>query len=485
MCRIAWFSSITSKEVMKTAICTRELFALTPEKFDIELFVGDADYKEITKPVFEHYRVGHIPVWHYLHAYIRDLIKPFDLWIFQLEDNARCGFVLDSLRVYNGICWFHDWCTNRIECARVEHHTTGHDLNRDMTRVFGESSARLGDVLARGWPIDVYDVVYPRGGDVVSAADVRVLSGEGAYTAFLQNFPNVPHCSAEFPIAVIPADEVTAGRRRARKQLGYHDNDFVVGFSGSHVLYDNMWNCIEAFRVFAERVKTELVGGRALRNVRFVWLVTSPSMQERALEIMRTVDCLEQFKCVVMQDVSGFERYLCGLDLHCVLHANERHGEPVSTYMAMSRGVPCIVADGFRNRAFPDGVVARVPLGLNDVKFLSDLLWELYCSPDVLMSMSEHGKGFVETVCDPKLVWMDLEKIIADLRAESDTKQLARCSMYQKEESIHLQKVLESICGFDYSDDFGNYSCSNEFFGKNDVYQKIMTLAVSDFSWMQ
>ena len=172
MLRVAWFTAWSYKIPLRSGVvsgaCVRALSqpnALEQACWEIETFVGDADLEELTQAavhaVEQPFGVG--LTFHYLRAWERHQLKPFDLFIYSVEDHPRCRFIAEYHHTMPGIVITHDINLNRLCWDRFAHTTAPTEINDEMDVLFGRHSARLGDAFVRGWPLDAFDRVYRRG----------------------------------------------------------------------------------------------------------------------------------------------------------------------------------------------------------------------------------------------------------------------------------------------------------------------------------
>jgi hypothetical protein len=96
--RIAWFSDLsigTPRSV--SAYCSHELLPLLSQEHSIELFSDSFSSSELG-----------LPHWHYLKAYKRHELEPFDIFFYQLEDGRAFRSVRGHIGLIPGVVWVHD-----------------------------------------------------------------------------------------------------------------------------------------------------------------------------------------------------------------------------------------------------------------------------------------------------------------------------------------------------------------------------------------
>ena len=97
--RVAWFSTLNCGEKPGGSACayfSDEVLPHLAARFDIELFHAE----------FLEYR--DLPTFHYLKAFERHKLNPFNLFLYQLEDSTDAHFVRAHLGLIPGAILFHD-----------------------------------------------------------------------------------------------------------------------------------------------------------------------------------------------------------------------------------------------------------------------------------------------------------------------------------------------------------------------------------------
>jgi hypothetical protein len=97
MLRIAWFSpygKAAEEAGSRAAYSTRLLLPKIREQYAVDLFVDREELED------EEY--------HFLTAISRHKTKPYDLFLYQLEDHPLATFVRLHLALKPGVVWFHD-----------------------------------------------------------------------------------------------------------------------------------------------------------------------------------------------------------------------------------------------------------------------------------------------------------------------------------------------------------------------------------------
>ncbi len=159
--RIAWFSPITNPLLSRASTLTKWWAEVCPDDWEVEFFVDNLDTV---------INLNHKKTFHYFRVNERAKIKPFDIYVYQVEDNSDCSFVVRSLHLWPGMVFFHDLNLNQLQMSRFAHSTAGSDVNEYMDKSFGAESPRLGDWKVRGWPTDVFDRDFPLGEEEINSA---------------------------------------------------------------------------------------------------------------------------------------------------------------------------------------------------------------------------------------------------------------------------------------------------------------------------
>lgn len=98
--RIAWFSPLNTKNVPSSSVSayfTDEIVPALKKRYEIEVFYdGFEQYKDL-------------PTHHYLLAFEKHRINPYDFFFYQVEDRSCSNFVRAHLGIMPGVVLFHDF----------------------------------------------------------------------------------------------------------------------------------------------------------------------------------------------------------------------------------------------------------------------------------------------------------------------------------------------------------------------------------------
>lgn len=414
MRRIAWFSPIRNNLNLRGARVSRLLLPLLCQETEVEVFVGNEDWDWLEGKVGRSAEFVGCPVFHYLNAYLRNKAKKFDAFVFVLEDEPAYEFVRQSLLLWPGVVIAFDLNLSRLEISQINYATTGEELNRKVTKLYGQDAPKLGDWIGRGWSVEVLDRFYPLGTQDLNSGQCFILPNEKLYFTSKTIFPQRPHYISPAPVRVSSIQSTRQGRERYRKELFVSDETFIVGFGGRHPLEDRYAQCLNAFRVFWSKLRDDQRG-----NVVFVWYVMGePQIEEarRYLDRWFGNTEMEMLRLVALDDDEEIAPALAATDIFLGTHVSDSRAGSSFLLLAMAEGVPTVVSMGDLGEDLPKNVALHIPLGEGESETLAAVLQCGFENPEFLRRVGEAGKEYVRVVCDPGSVLLDLKRILAEQR---------------------------------------------------------------------
>ncbi len=404
MKRVAWVSPLSPSPALKTAHFSAQLLPLLSREWEIEVFVDDHDTsfepshllrgdalgeRETTSatPLNDEFLVFH---FHRIHE--RNNVKPFDLFIHQIEDHKRCNFVRLSAAVWPGICYIHDLNLNDLYYGLYEHTTAPTEINNLTTAQFGEQAPALGDYHIRGWSTEIFDKQYVLGRrDFQKAAVLSVFSHHDGRALTAQ-------CQHEnlfvSPVPVVGELRDCTSRVLLRDSLGVSSSDVLVGFCGERYLADRVMPTLQAFSSLRARMKR----GRVAVLLWIVWDDVARSEAETALRQFPAL--ADAVRIVVVKDNDTFSRLLGSCTVLSALRFDAARAVPRAVFTAMAEGVPVLVADHAASAELPRDTVLHVPLGEGEELFLTKTLMEVVENSELAQHLATRGRTFVSERCN-------------------------------------------------------------------------------------
>jgi|GEM_PF-6412376 len=433
MLRIAWFSPISSTKALRSAHYTRAILPRVPSDWEIEIFVDSEDWETNR----EHRFLGY-PIYLHHRAFLRDQARPFDLFIFHVEDRKSCSFVQTAIGIWPGIVIYHDLNLNRLEQAQLEHATTGEALNRTFHATHGSEAPPVGDYLARGWSIEIFDRAYPKFGTELNLAEVIIVENERSCAELKnRNLPGRIELSAP-PVDPISADLVNTQRVSLRARHGIRADEFVVGLAAQFFLEDRATLSLEAF---LEAQRSFVKNGLPL--ARLVWLAEDEACAKRARELLARVPqadlvCDRSLVLVAGSD-EEFATLLSVCDVFLAICFNALRGLPLAALKTMARGIPTLTGYFGPSAELPVGAVLPVPLGLGEREFVASSLVKLRGDPDFRERLGVGALEYIGTVTESGGVLADLIAVI-----DSAAEKLGKTLRHRRELMTEIEKHFSS-----------------------------------------
>lgn len=391
--RIAWFSPLIQDAPLKTASTTWSLLPHLREKADVELFLDEPDLRAILADgdgdgeISDH--LGDVKTFHYLRAYQRHQEQPFDAFVYLLEDHPRANFVELTYRMFPGAVIFFDQNFNRLEMSRLSHATTGAQLNAEMDQLFGADSARLGEYQARGWSLDVFDKIYPRGQERFSNAALAFCPYAQGREELKRTVPQITVENFREAVLVPQMDNAEQYRRELRARLGYSDEQVVIAATANSFLYDRLPQiCEAAADLLGRHSKLRLLcvaKDRAAEDLAGYWLEKYDLNHHPAVEVLGADSAESLFSLLSACDIFLRPRF----DL--------LRSVPISVHAAMARGRACVVSDLGATGELPNDTVLKIPVGGNEALAISEAIKGLLENPTLRKQLGVNAQRHIET----------------------------------------------------------------------------------------
>jgi len=412
MLKLAWISPLTRTHHLRSAAFSRMILPLVCDEAEVEVFVDDAEWALLCRE--QHPATARFPVFHFLRLAQRHRTKHFDCFVYQLEDTPACAFVERAMKLFPGLCCFHDLNLNRLYYSKFAHSTAATDINELMDAEFGPGSVRLGDYHVRGWSTAAFDAIYPCGRRELQEAGAVAVFNHSARRRVQEDVPHVPVCLCRTPVQSIARSESERLRREFRDALGSAANEKLIGFYASDELSGDAAGLLEEFaRLYQEHHQ----------QLRLVWGVPSfaqASFAEKVRDKLLGADSLvsSAISVAVLDCSSKFNSYFASLDLFVELRCDALRGIPQGVLAAMACAIPALVPDAGPCADIPEPCVLHFPAGLAQQITLKRLLREVLQNEALGEEMSQCARLFVRNEGDFRLC---AEELLSFVRLQADS----------------------------------------------------------------
>jgi hypothetical protein len=395
--RIAWFSPVAATSLRKSACFTRALVPLLIEsgRFQIEIFTSDEDLDEAARLSSATFRAsepqGFPASLSVQTAFFRHRSHPFDIFFYQFEDHSDLAAVRRHSRLWPGLCLFHDLNLHHMHLAQFKHTTGAQDLNAAMDELFGPQSVRLGDQHVRGWPLEIYDAVYPVGRTELS------LAGGCLFTTRRQRDAAAEYCSGcvlPFPIAGIGTAEVFEEQRSLRRFLDLELSRPIVGFSGLPRLADRAPHIVEVFSRLIQET------ARSSEEQAFLLWILPPGCNDEARQahaLCRKNNLgAEHFRVLESSSPAEFSSFHSIPQLYLAVNPDRLRSPADGLWASLIRAKACLVS----SLALPELVQAHAALGIDPGRSEQAALFHtlrlLLRDKDLCRAIGRAGRHYVE-----------------------------------------------------------------------------------------
>ncbi len=410
--RIAWYSPLLETAELKSAAFTSRLVELFPKDWEVEFFIDDLEWQTLRRQTeaefVDSFDWNGYAVFHFLQSFRRNRLNRFDAHIFHVEDSPRCAFVQQSLRLFPGICYFHDLNLRRLEWSRLDHATTPKLLNDRMTSDFGEDAIKVGDWVSRGWSSEVLDGAYPLGEEDRRLAAVAVVENVRSVEEFRSGREQFAEDHVElsaFPVITPPEPDIHRMRADARRERDLQPQTPVIAFLGRYLFEERIYVILEAVR-------------KLPKPFELLWLVVTEEERLGAIDTIQRVfgmplTELDFIRLEKHETQVELERAIAASDIMLGLRFDVLRGISLSTFAALSFGIPTILTEFGPGGEIPSPAVLHLGVGRGEKESLVKVLTLLLSNPALCRKVGRAGREFCQTVHSPEAVITDLESIFA------------------------------------------------------------------------
>lgn len=387
--RVAWFSCVAERQSCG-AYLTRTLLPILKESFEIECFTSDESHPGLAVPTF-----------HYLTAALRHAERPFELFVYHLEDLKAAGFVRIQLALMPGIVLFHDLLLTDDGPEPI--------LNSAweiITRRFLDDTVPWPDRHAsftRPKPHAVRELAYALVPVFLSEKDRREFHRVGTHTLARGLGQEARDYFLPYP-APRQADQVYSSRPETvsneRAHFGTAPRSHVtLAFCGAPQVEARAHLLLQAIARTAK--------------VNLVWMVQNSAEQAKAEALIADlVPKLGSSDRITFEFGATPEDWLKvarSADLAAHLHFSV-YGKP-GPFLAtsMASGLPCLITDFGASRFIPDELVAKIQPGEAEVLEIAAWL-EAFCDGRWSPRSAEIANWALENH-SPRAVAEDLKQI--------------------------------------------------------------------------
>jgi hypothetical protein len=344
--RIAWFSDLSlGRPESLSTYCSRLLLPELLKHHSIEVFSDEAANVG-SGGVFG------APVFHYLNAYKRHAERPFDLFLYQLEDSRACRFIRGHIGLVPGVVWVHDLFCNDLGPEAC--HTSPWERT---IRQFFDPALEFADRSKAPHQL------WPRVFRESSLCPVVLCSSTWALHEFRRMVSNRlessdgMHRSQVVPVPVIP--------RRVGVEIGRSERS--------------------PFRIATLSVPG--IEGRShkilpiLRQLRADWGLTwmlDEHEREAALALVREFGIEEaRVTFVTSRTAERWSEVVSKSDVALHLHTSPFGHLAPFVQISLAHGCPVVVARSAQGEDFPEDVAFRINPGVHESSELRAVLAEL------------------------------------------------------------------------------------------------------------
>ncbi len=444
MPRIAWFSPLDPGKSLKSSSFSRAVLARAPEDWDIELFTDEECLRSLGRvqaPKFLDY-----PIYVHHQAFLRDSSKPFDAFVFQLENHSRCGFVRRAMQLWPGLIVCHDAGFSELELSAFGHSTTGAALNDRLLELYGDEAPALGDWQARGWSIESMSSKYLNTADL-RGASLLLATTERAKQELGANNPDIPVSITAFPVKAVRKEAASANRSALRQKLGLAQGSPILTTCADVFVEDRMALILEAFsNLHAELLQTKATPSEEL--VHLVWILESPADTQRVKSIVdRYAKDLPQ-RVIHFVNAESEESRLSWIDIGDIFLAprfSNVRGISLEVLGALARGIPSIVPRFGAEQDIPKSAALHVSVGAGECAEITDALRELLSNRQLYQAVSDNARSFVEVVCDPGAVVEDMNVLLFERGRKLARDLEARRGEYGQSRRAFSAELMDSL----------------------------------------
>ncbi|MCB0345287.1 MAG: hypothetical protein KDD66_09210 [Bdellovibrionales bacterium] len=461
MPRIAWFSPLEQGKGLKSSSFSRAVLARAPQDWELELFVDESGLKALGGGAAP--QLYDFPVFVYHQAFLRDSIKPFDVFCFQLENDARCAYVRRSLQLWPGVAICHDAGFSELELNAFGYSTTGAALNDRLLELHGDAAPALGDWQARGWSIESMSSKYLSSADL-SGCTALVATTERAKQELAAGNPRTPVGITAFPVKAVRKEAVAANRAELRQKLGLELGVPIVATCADVFVEERMMLILEAFVQLHQTLAAGKTTALAQPLVHLVWILSDSTKVKQVQRLVESYGADLPKHSVHIVCADGALSSLSWIDVGDVFLAprfSAVRGISLEVYGALARGIPSIVPRFGAELDIPTSSALHVSVGASECAEIASCINELLTNRDLYQTVSDNARSFTEIVCDPGAVCEDLRVLFASDRQRLHRDLARRRTQYGEHRREFSDELLAEL-------------------GESNLAER----AVRDFSWM-
>lgn len=429
--RIAWFTDLAKDGVESVSAYTSRL--LLPELLkthSIEVFSSTTSSEQFS-----------LPHYHYLTAYQRHRVEPFDLFFYQVEDGASSRFVRGHIGLVPGVVWVHDLFCRDLGPEACHTSPWEHSIKQfyDPSLPFADRSIA---------PHQLWPRLYRE----ISLCPVVLFSSDWAHREF---------------------SRMTSNRLEA-EEGGHHAEvlQVPVSFDGrtpGHAKGEVFTIACASVTGIEGRSHKVLPALRRLEGAwKLIWMVDHD--EQAAAEALAFEYGLSPERYEVRSPRSPELWGSIVQEADCALHVHTSVFGHLAPYMQISLAnrCPVIVAQSGQGEDIPDTVAFHIIPGTHESSQLIEIFRVLQ-GKDAL-NFGVHGHEYVRQHCDPRLVAQQLCGIFQS-RAPQVSYVMDRWdSLRKRAQKALVDEVRELVNG-------------EAVISSVDPFERVISPAIRDLGW--
>ncbi len=371
--RIAWFSPLSGPS--SSWYTSKQLLPYLSRWFEIECF-HDGQDQSLSLEGTE------IAVFHYLKARLRDRSRPFDAFIYHIEDRPECGFARIHVGLIPGIAWVHDFFMTT--------HGPEPILNsswRETIRRFKDSSVT--------WP--------PRGTEFVPA---------GAYAAREVGV-------SALAVFSTPRDRAEAGRLLTDGRLDERGRSSFIPHPVPQALFELVRDAralrtigISGRPVVECQIHSVFEALRQLPNaITAIWPVAAHD-RERAEALCVEFELQGRCQIVIGDTHEDWIKILPMIDLGILLRFSAFGQVQPRLALTLASGCPAIITDFGSGEAVPEHACFKIPPGRDTARYVVEIVSEL-SDENIRRRAGDHGRRYAREFNHPLYVAESLRRVLS------------------------------------------------------------------------
>lgn len=379
--RIAWFSILPVEEKLESTSSAYVTKLILPEL----LKTNEVDLYHARYEKYKNYSTGH-----FLTAYKNHKINPYDIFIYQIEDNPESYFTRCFSGIFPGITLFHSYLfRNRssIAIADVDPYYDGPIVVRELKNC--------------GLP---------------------VFFGKWAYNEYRLRFQQYPTCRSEEIFYPVPQVEVN----EFKKENTEFDNSLLtIGLVADTTTEQRAHKILPAI-------------SRLNNKIRLYWLTENYSKAKRLCEEFS----VKNFEIVEKATPDKWMKLLSRINV--AIHPACEHFTNLGPFlqMSISREIPVVIWDFGEGEYVENQYILKIEPGQNESSQLSSILSKLFPQGNSLKMTSTFEKPDHPLANSPQAFVEKLIGIIKESKGYIDSKNTVKLS-HIAEAKIEILNTLE------------------------------------------